>query len=169
MERLSEVVHKSLQNIKKIVRRHKKYDVHRMGVIMSREDEILFCKGGGCTAKLGAGVLAAVLEKLPQQSDPRLLVGFDRTDYAPVYKLSDEIAVVQTLDFFPRYWKILILSVKLLLPMRCPISMRWGTPIVALNIVCFPEQDKFKYSWPIMQGGQEKETKVVLFWQADIL
>ena len=157
MERLSEVVHKSLQNIKKIVRRHKKYDVHRMGVIMSREDEILFCKGGGCTAKLGAGVLAAVLEKLPQQSDPRLLVGFDSTDDAAVYKLSDEIAVVQTLDFFPPmledpYTFGQVAAANAL----SDIYAMGGTPIVALNIVCFPEQDSLNILGRIMQGGQEK-------------
>ena len=66
------------------------------------EEKIIFCKGGGCTAKLGAGVLSRVLEKLPKgKPDPSLLVGFDSRDDAAVYKISDDTAIVQTLDFFP--------------------------------------------------------------------
>ena len=66
------------------------------------EQSKLFCKGGGCTAKLGAGVLSRVLERLPKfPVDPNLLIGFDSKDDAAVYKLTDDIAVVQTLDFFP--------------------------------------------------------------------
>ena len=65
-------------------------------------NEKLFCKGGGCTAKLGAGVLSRVLERLPKfPADPALLIGYDSKDDAAVYKLTDEVAVVQTLDFFP--------------------------------------------------------------------
>ena len=40
------------------------------------EEKIIFCKSGGCTAKLGAGVLEHILEKLPKgEKDPNLLVG----------------------------------------------------------------------------------------------
>ena len=46
---------------------------------MAKEDKIVFCTGGGCTAKLGAGVLSHILEKLPRgEKDPDLLVGYDR-------------------------------------------------------------------------------------------
>ena len=42
---------------------------------MSKEEKIVFCTGGGCTAKLGAGVLSRILEKLPRgEKDPDLLV-----------------------------------------------------------------------------------------------
>lgn len=45
------------------------------------EKEIIFCKGGGCTAKLGAGVLNRVLEKLPKgPRDENLLIGYDSRD-----------------------------------------------------------------------------------------
>ena len=64
-------------------------------------DEIVFCKGGGCTAKLGAGALSSVLSKLPKNIDPNLIVGFDSSDDGAVYKLTDDLAIVQTLDFFP--------------------------------------------------------------------
>lgn len=62
---------------------------------------MVFCKGGGCTAKLGPGVLDYVLKKIPGRKDENLLVGYDRGDDGAVYKLTDELAIVQTLDFFP--------------------------------------------------------------------
>lgn len=66
-----------------------------------KEDKIVFCKGGGCTAKLGAGLLSHVLEKLPKgPADENLLVGYDSKDDAAVYRISEDTAVVQTLDFF---------------------------------------------------------------------
>ena len=53
---------------------------------INMEEKIVFCKGGGCTAKLGAGVLSRVLEKLPRgEQDPSLLVGYDSRDDAAVY------------------------------------------------------------------------------------
>ena len=67
------------------------------------EEKIIFCKSGGCTAKkLRAGVLEHILEKLPKgEKDPNLLVGYDSKDDASVYRLTDDLAMVQTLDFFP--------------------------------------------------------------------
>ena len=48
---------------------------------MSEKKDIVFCTGGGCTAKLGAGVLSRILEKLPRgEKDPNLLVGYDSRD-----------------------------------------------------------------------------------------
>ena len=65
------------------------------------QEEIVFCKGGGCTAKLGPGALAKVLEKLPRTKDPNLMIGYEGSDDAAVYRLTDDLAMVQTLDFFP--------------------------------------------------------------------
>ena len=58
-------------------------------------------KCAGCGAKVGAGVLAKLLEGIRVHHDPNLLVGFDKSDDASVYKISDELALVQTVDFFP--------------------------------------------------------------------
>ena len=55
----------------------------------------------GCGAKVGAGVLAQLLEGLPVHRDPNLLVGFDKSDDAAVYRVSDDLALVQTVDFVP--------------------------------------------------------------------
>ena len=51
--------------------------------------EIVFCKGGGCTAKLGPDLLSHVLAKLPKgEKDSNLLVGYDSSDDAAVYRIS---------------------------------------------------------------------------------
>ena len=64
------------------------------------EDKI-FCKGGGCTAKLGPEVLDRILPLLPRKQDKDLLVGYDHADDAAIYRLTEDLAIVQTLDFFP--------------------------------------------------------------------
>ena len=68
-------------------------------------DEKLFCKGGGCTAKLGAGVLSRVLERLPKfPADENLLIGYDSKDDAAVYKLTEDVAGGQGPGVFPPLW-----------------------------------------------------------------
>lgn len=54
----------------------------------------------GCAAKVGPGTLAGVLCKLPKFHDEHLLVGTETSDDAAVYKISDDLAMIQTLDFF---------------------------------------------------------------------
>ena len=121
-------------------------------------NEKLFCKGGGCTAKLGAGILSRVLERLPKfDKDPALLIGYDSKDDAAVYKLTDEVAVVQTLDFFPPmvddpYTFGQIAATNAL----SDIWARGGQVKTALNIVCFPEKSDLNILGEMMRGGAEK-------------
>ncbi|MEX2194053.1 MAG: selenide, water dikinase SelD [Thermoleophilaceae bacterium] len=56
--------------------------------------------GAGCACKLDPGALSSLLAGLPRSSDPDLLVGFDTSDDAAVYRVSDELAIVTTTDFF---------------------------------------------------------------------
>lgn len=122
------------------------------------EEPIIFCKGGGCTAKLGAGVLSHVLERLPKgPEDPNLLIGYDSKDDAAVYRVSDELAIVQTLDFFPpmvedpyTFGKIAATNA------LSDIYAMGGTVKTALNIVCFPEKMDLNILGEIMRGGAEK-------------
>lgn len=58
-------------------------------------------KCAGCGAKVGAGTLSALLGGLPVRRDERLLVGYDTSDDASVYRISDDLVLVQTVDFFP--------------------------------------------------------------------
>lgn len=58
-------------------------------------------KGAGCAAKIPPGILDKALCGLYLPVDPNLLVGLDRADDAGVYRVSDELDLVQTIDFFP--------------------------------------------------------------------
>ena len=61
----------------------------------------------GCGAKVGAGTLAAMLEGFHTHTDPRLIVGYDKSDDACVYVVDPQTALVQTTDFFsPPLWTI---------------------------------------------------------------
>ena len=104
------------------------------------------------------------LEKQP--FDPYLLVGFDKADDAGVYRLRDDLALVQTLDFFTPivddpfdYGRIAALN---------SINDVWamgGTPITALAITCFPKKGlDFSILGEIMGGGLSvlTENKVAL-------
>lgn len=115
---------------------------------MSKEGKIVFCTGGGCTAKLGAGVLSRILEKLPRgEKDPNLLVGYDSRDDAAVYRITDDIALVQTVDFFPPmvddpYTFGQIAAANAL----SDIYAMGGEVKTALNLVCFPESMDLEHS-----------------------
>ena len=59
-----------------------------------------FAKHGGCAAKIGPDTLSRVLGRLPKFSDRDLIVGFETSDVAAVYKITQEVAVIKTLVFF---------------------------------------------------------------------
>lgn len=121
-------------------------------------EKIIFCKGGGCTAKLGAGVLSRVLEKLPKgPEDPNLLIGYDSRDDAAVYRLTDDTAIVQTLDFFPPMVEDPYLFGQIAAANALSdVYAMGGTVKTALNIVCFPETMDLNILGEIMRGGSEK-------------
>ena len=125
---------------------------------MSQTEKIVFCTGGGCTAKLGAGVLSHILEKLPRgEKDPDLLVGYDSRDDAAVYRITEDIALVQTVDFFPPmvedpYTFGQIAAANAL----SDIYAMWGEVKTALNLVCFPESMDLNILGEILRGGAEK-------------
>jgi selenide,water dikinase len=56
--------------------------------------------GAGCGCKLPAAAIAPLLAGLPRVPDPDVLVGYGTADDAGVYRLTDELAIVQTVDFF---------------------------------------------------------------------
>lgn len=113
------------------------------------------------------GALAQVLSGLPKQPhNPNLLVGFEHADDAGVYRLRDDLALVQTLDFFTPivddpfdYGRIAALN---------SINDVWamgGTPITAMAITCFPRKGvDFAILGEIMRGGLSvlMENNVVL-------
>lgn len=119
--------------------------------------EIEFCRGGGCTAKLGPAALERVLSKIEKRKNPDLLIGFDHADDAAVFRLTDDLAVVQTLDFFPPmvedpYVFGQIAAANAL----SDIYAMGGQVKTALNIVCFPDKMDLNILGKILQGGNEK-------------
>ena len=119
--------------------------------------EIQFCRTGGCTAKLGPGILDHVLKKIPRSQDDHLLVGYDSADDAAVYRLTDELAIVQTLDFFPPMVEDPYIFGQIAAANALSDIYAMGGEVKsALNIVCFPEQMDLNILGRILQGGAEK-------------
>ncbi|WP_458408247.1 selenide, water dikinase SelD [Anaerotignum sp.] len=121
-------------------------------------ENIVFCKGGGCTAKLGAGVLSRILGMLPRGPvDENLLIGYDSKDDAAVYKVSDDVAIVQTLDFFPPMVDDPYIFGQIAATNALSDVFAMGGEVkTALNIVCFPEDMDLNVLGKILQGGAEK-------------
>ncbi len=123
-------------------------------------EKIVFCKGGGCTAKLGPGALSSVLGKLPRPDDPNLLIGFQSSDDAAVYRLTDDLAVVMTLDFFPPMVEDPFLFGQIAAANALSDIYAMGADVkTALNIVCFPDTWDLNILGRILEGGLDKVTE----------
>lgn len=106
---------------------------------------------------MGPDALAQVLCHLPKFTDPNLIVGFDTSDDAAVYKISEELALIQTVDIFPpvvddpyEYGKIAAAN------SLSDVYAMGGIPKLAMNIFCFPEELQKETLTAILQGGYEK-------------
>ena len=111
----------------------------------------------GCGAKVGAGVLAQLLSDIKVVKDERLLVGFDKSDDASVYKINDDTAIVQTVDFFPPiaddpYTFGQIAAVNAM----SDIYAMGGEPKLALNIMAVPKSMDKEHVHEILRGGYDK-------------
>lgn len=114
-------------------------------------------KAGGCASKISPAVLDQILGKLPKQVDERVLVGFDTADDAGVYKISDELALVQTVDFFtPMVDDPFTFGQVAATNALSDVYAMGGTPHTALALVCFPESADLGILEQIMQGGMSK-------------
>ena len=99
-----------------------------------------------------------MLSKLPKcKYDPNLLIGFDSADDAAVYKVSDDIGVIQTVDFFPpmvedpyTFGKIAATNA------LSDVYAMGGEVKTAMNIVCFPQSWDINMLGEILRGGSEK-------------
>lgn len=107
-------------------------------------------------AKLAPSDLAQVLSKLPKQSSENVIVGFDTSDDAGVFRLSDETALVQTVDFFTPvaddpyvYGQIAAIN------SLNDVYAMGGRPLSALSIVCYPQKGNWKVLGDILRGGQD--------------
>ncbi len=114
-------------------------------------------KCAGCGAKVGAGTLAKLLEGIRVRQDPNLLVGFDRSDDASVYKLSEDLALVQTVDFFPPiaddpYLFGQIAAANAL----SDVYAMGGEPKLCLNIMAVPKDMPPETVHQLLRGGYDK-------------
>lgn len=107
-------------------------------------------------AKLAPGDLAQVLSKLPAQASDNVIVGFETSDDAGVFRLNDTTALVQTVDFFTPvaddpeiYGKVAAVN------SLNDVYAMGGTPISALSIVCYPQKGDWDVLGKILLGGQK--------------
>ena len=114
-------------------------------------------KTAGWAAKIGPGTLAQVLGNLPKFHDENLLVGVETSDDAAIYKVNDELALIQTLDFFtpvvddPYLFGQIAAANSL-----SDVYAMGGEPRTALNIVGFPSCLDPKILGRILEGGASK-------------
>ncbi len=117
-----------------------------------------YTSGGGCACKLKPQDLEEVLKNIPISTDPKVLVGAETSDDAAVYKLTNDLALVKTLDFFtpivddPFYFGAIAATNAL-----SDIYAMGAQPIFALNIVGFPEKRlPLSVLEQILKGAQSK-------------
>ncbi|AQS09811.1 selenide, water dikinase [Clostridium saccharobutylicum] len=114
-------------------------------------------KTSGCAAKIGPSILHNVLSSLPKFEDANLLVGFDTSDDACVYKINDNTVAIQTVDFFPPmvddpYTFGQIAAANAL----SDIYAMGGNPATAMNLLCFPSCLDMSIMHDILAGGYDK-------------
>jgi selenide,water dikinase len=115
---------------------------------------------------MGPGDLSRALAPLPRQADPRLLVGSETFDDAGIFVLSDDLALVQTVDFFApivddpyEFGRIAAANA------LSDVYAMGGEPLTALNIVGFPTgRLPLEVLTEILRGGQDavRESGAVL-------
>lgn len=107
-------------------------------------------------AKLAPRDLAQVLSKLPPQpANGNVIVGFETADDAGVFRLRDDVALVQTVDFFTpitddpfTYGRIAAVN------SLNDVYAMGGKPLTALAIACYPQKDDLNVLGEILRGGQ---------------
>lgn len=114
----------------------------------------------GCAGKFTPDDLAKVLKHIEvkeEERDPNLLVGFDKSDDAGVYKISEDMALVQTVDFFTPvandpYTFGQIAAANAL----SDVYAMGGKPLTALNLSCFSATIGADILAEILKGGADK-------------
>jgi selenide,water dikinase len=117
--------------------------------------------GAGCGCKLPAAALLPIVRDLPHSDDPRLLVGSATSDDAAVFRLSDDLALVQTIDFFTPivddpydFGRIAAANA------LSDVYAMGGRPLTAMNVVAFPlERLGGDVLREVLRGGLEVVTQ----------
>ena len=102
--------------------------------------------------------LEQVLKSLPKgEIDKNLIVGYESKDDAAVYKINDDVSIIETLDFFPSMVEDPYLFGQI--AATNSLSDVWamgGKPVMALNIAAFPEDMDVEVLGKVLKGGTEK-------------
>ncbi len=114
--------------------------------------------GAGCGCKIGPEHLRQVIKFLPPITDPNVLVGINTSDDAGVYRITDDIAAVLTLDFFTPivddpydFGRIAVTNAV------SDVYAMGGTPVIGLNVVAFPARDlPLSILEDILRGGADQ-------------
>lgn len=114
-------------------------------------------KAGGCASKLSPKILDQVLPRIPRVADPNVLVGFETADDAGVYRVTPDLAIVQTVDFFTPvvddpYTFGAIAAANAL----SDVYAMGGRPLTALSILAWPGSGDLDTLEQILKGGAEK-------------
>jgi selenide, water dikinase len=114
-------------------------------------------KAAGCAAKLSPGTLDAILRRLPNATDPNVLVGFSTNDDSAIYKLTEDLAMVQTVDFFTpivddpfTFGQIAAANA------LSDVYAMGGRPVSSLSLVGFPDKGDPAILEQIIRGGLDK-------------
>jgi selenide,water dikinase len=123
-------------------------------------------KAAGCAAKLSPRILDSVLRGLPKQSNPNVLVGFETSDDAGIYRLTPDLALVQTVDFFtPIVDEPFLFGQVAAANALSDVYAMGGRPVSSLTLVGFPEKSDPLVLGEILRGGlakmQEAECTVI--------
>ncbi|HOI91105.1 MAG TPA: selenide, water dikinase SelD [Candidatus Rifleibacterium sp.] len=141
--------------------------IKKMGIVAQLHDEkppvpafdlLTTVEYGGCSAKLPPDLLAEALGGFPANSDPRLLVGLDTCDDAGVIKINDDLALIETTDFFPpvcsdafEFGQIAAANA------LSDVFAMGGRVLSAMNLVMFPATGiPLEILGEILRGGLEK-------------
>jgi selenide, water dikinase len=114
-------------------------------------------KAGGCASKLSPKILDQVLPRIPRVPNDNVLVGFDTADDAGVYRLTPDLAMVQTVDFFTPvvddpYTFGAIAAANAL----SDVYAMGGRPLTALSILAWPGAGDIAVLEQILKGGADK-------------
>ena len=117
-------------------------------------------ENGGCSAKLPAKELNDALKDLPKVHSENLLVDIETHDDAGVYKINEELALIQTTDFFPpvcsdpyEFGQIAASNA------LSDVFAMGGKVLTAMNLLMFPANQSLEILKEILRGGQEKVTE----------
>lgn len=113
--------------------------------------------GMGCACKIDSKTLRSVLATIPRFSNDNLLVGYDTSDDGAVYRIDDDTALIQTVDFFtPMTEDAFLFGQIAAANAMSDVYAMGGDVICALNIVCFPKEEDISVLEEILKGGASK-------------